>query len=60
MGAQREGLVDSRELVFGQVKISSSRIFEFPPGARDGERFEVNLGPAGIRNLMMEVRIFFH
>ena len=30
---------------------------EIPPGARDGQRYEVNLGGVGITNLLMQVRI---
>mgnify|MGYP001241982419 CR=1 FL=1 len=30
---------------------------EIPPGVRDGKTFEVDLGPVGIANLLLEVRI---
>jgi hypothetical protein len=32
-------------------------ILEIPPGARDGETFEVDLANVGIGNLLLEVRI---
>ena len=45
---------------YGVIQGARRTILEIPPGARDGQRHEVNLGPAGIRNLLMEVRIIFH
>jgi DnaJ-class molecular chaperone len=45
---------------YGVTQRARRTLVEIPPGARDGQRYEVNLGPAGIRNLMMEVRIIFH
>jgi hypothetical protein len=35
-------------------------MLEIPPGARDGQRYEVNLGGVGITNLLMQVRIILH
>jgi molecular chaperone DnaJ len=32
-------------------------VLEIPPGTRDGERYEIELGDIGIGNLLLEVRI---
>jgi hypothetical protein len=45
---------------YGVIEGARRMMLEIPPGARDGERYEVNLGWAGIKNLMMEVRIILH
>lgn len=44
---------------YGRGIVESTRelVLEIPPGARDGETFEVDLSDAGIRNLLLEVRI---
>ena len=45
---------------YGVIEGARRTMLEISPGARDGERYEVDLGPAGIRNLLMEVRIILH
>jgi curved DNA-binding protein CbpA len=35
-------------------------MLEIPPGARDGQRYEVNLGGVGITNLLLQVKIVLH
>jgi hypothetical protein len=30
---------------------------DIPPGARDGQRYELSLGGVGITNLLMQIRI---
>ena len=44
---------------YGRGLIESVRelILEIPPGASDGDRFEVDLGRVGIINLLLEVRV---
>jgi molecular chaperone DnaJ len=44
---------------YGRGIVESARelILEIPPGARDGETFEVDLANVGISNLLLEVRI---
>jgi molecular chaperone DnaJ len=44
---------------YGRGIVESARelILEIPPGARDGETFEVELGDVGIGNLLLEVRV---
>ena len=44
---------------YGVIEGTQRTMLEIPPGARDGERYDVNLGRAGIRNLQMRVRIIF-
>jgi DnaJ-class molecular chaperone len=41
----------------GMVESARELILEIPPGARDGETFEVDLGDFRIGNLLLEVRI---
>jgi molecular chaperone DnaJ len=44
---------------YGQGMVESARqiVLEIPPGSRDGERYEVDLGDVGIGNLLLDVRI---
>jgi molecular chaperone DnaJ len=44
---------------YGRGAIESTRdlVLEIPAGARDGDRFEVDLGGVGISNLLLEVRV---
>ncbi|MBV8361979.1 MAG: DnaJ domain-containing protein [Deltaproteobacteria bacterium] len=44
---------------YGRGVVESTRelILEIPPGAKDGERFEIALDNIGIGNLLLEVRV---
>jgi DnaJ-class molecular chaperone len=44
---------------YGRGIVESARelMLQIPPGARGGETFEVDLGDAGIANLLLEVRV---
>jgi molecular chaperone DnaJ len=48
-----------RPVCYGRGIVESTRelVLEIPPGARDGETFEVDLSDVGIRNLLLEVRV---
>jgi DnaJ-class molecular chaperone len=41
----------------GIVERTRELVLEIPPGARDGETFEVDLGEVGIGNLLLEIRV---
>jgi molecular chaperone DnaJ len=41
----------------GFVEGSPAVVLRIPPGASDGDRFEVDLGDVGINNLLLEVRV---
>jgi molecular chaperone DnaJ len=41
----------------GVVESTHELILEIPPGAKDGERFEITLDNVGISNLSLEVRV---
>jgi DnaJ-class molecular chaperone len=44
----------------GAVELANQVMLEIPPGARDGERYELNLDRAGIANLLLRVRIILN
>ena len=41
----------------GMVESTCELVFELPPGARDGETYELDLSDVGIGNLVLEVRV---
>jgi molecular chaperone DnaJ len=45
---------------YGVIESAKRTVLEIPPGARDGQRYQVNLGGVGITNLLMQVRIILH
>ena len=45
---------------YGFVESAKRTVLEIPPGARDGQRYEVDLSSVGITNIMMQVRIILH
>jgi molecular chaperone DnaJ len=44
---------------YGRGVVESTRelVLDIPPGARDGDRFEVNLDGIGISNMLLELRV---
>jgi hypothetical protein len=44
----------------GAVERANQVMLEILPGARDGERYELNLDRAGIANLLLRVRIILN